>query len=150
MRLDAGSRSAMPRRGIGGRRDASAASRPRGAHAGRAPVILSSVKPFLVVNPRSAAGRTGRHFDAIARAVRAEVGEFDCAFTICAGDGSRLAREAVAAGARLVIAVGGDGTASEVIHGLVNGASEPQDVVFGYIHAAPEAICARRSASGAT
>jgi len=91
------------------------------------------VKPFLVVNPRSAAGRTGRHFDAIARAVRAEVGEFDCAFTACPGDGARLAREAVAAGAGLVVAVGGDGTASEVIDGLVNGAAEPRDVVFGYI-----------------
>jgi YegS/Rv2252/BmrU family lipid kinase len=104
------------------------------AHAGRAPVILSAVKPFLVVNPRSAAGRTGRHFDAIARAVRAEVGEFDCAFTTCSGDGSRLAREAVAAGAGLVVAVGGDGTASEVIHGLVNGSAPGlREVVFGYI-----------------
>ncbi len=91
------------------------------------------MKPFLVVNPRSAAGRTGRHFDAIARAIRAEVGEFDFAFTVCSGDGARLAREAVLAGAKLVVAVGGDGTASEVIDGLVNGASEPRDVVFGYI-----------------
>jgi diacylglycerol kinase (ATP) len=92
------------------------------------------VKPFLVVNPRSAAGRTGRHFDAIARAVRAEVGEFECAFTVAPGDGARLARQAVVAGAELVVAVGGDGTASEVIDGLVNGgAAPPPQVVFGYI-----------------
>jgi diacylglycerol kinase (ATP) len=92
------------------------------------------VKPFLIVNPQSAAGRTGRHFDAIARAVRAEVGEFECAFTVAPGDGARLAREAVAAGAGLVVAVGGDGTASEVIHGMVNGdAAAPRDVVFGFI-----------------
>lgn len=92
------------------------------------------MKPFLIVNPQSAAGRTGRHFDAIARAVRAEVGEFECAFTVGPGDGARLAREAVAAGAGLVVAVGGDGTASEVIHGMVNGdAVAPRDVVFGFI-----------------
>lgn len=77
--------------------------------------------PFLIVNPKSAAGRTGRHFDAIARAVRDAVGDFECAFTRAPGDGSRLAREAAGAGASLVIAVGGDGTASEVIDGLVAG-----------------------------
>jgi diacylglycerol kinase (ATP) len=76
------------------------------------------VKPFLIVNPRSAAGRTGRHFDRIARAVRAAIGDFECSFTQATGDGSRLAREAVAAGGQLVVAVGGDGTASEVADGL--------------------------------
>ncbi len=42
--------------------------------------------PFLIVNPKSAAGRTGRHFDRIARAVRAAIGEFECAFTQGPGD----------------------------------------------------------------
>jgi YegS/Rv2252/BmrU family lipid kinase len=92
------------------------------------------VKPFLVVNPRSASGRTGRHFDAIARAVRGAVGDFECAFTKARGDGSRLAREALAAGGKLVVAVGGDGTASEVIDGLVDGrGARHEDALFGYI-----------------
>jgi diacylglycerol kinase (ATP) len=92
------------------------------------------VKPFLVVNPASAAGRTGRHFDAIARAVRAAVGDFECAFTKARGDGVRLAREALAAGGKLVVAVGGDGTASEVIDGLTGDAG-PRDpeALFGFI-----------------
>jgi diacylglycerol kinase (ATP) len=76
------------------------------------------VKPALIVNPASAAGRTGRHFDAIARAVHGAVGEFEARFTRSVGDGHRLAREASAAGHRLVVAVGGDGTASEVVDGL--------------------------------
>jgi diacylglycerol kinase (ATP) len=92
------------------------------------------VKPYLIVNPKSAAGRTGRHFDAIARAVRDAVGDFECAFTSLRGDGSRLAREARVAGANLVVAVGGDGTAGEVIDGLVvadrRAAEGP---CFGYI-----------------
>ena len=92
------------------------------------------MKPFLIVNPRSAAGRTGRHFDRIARAVRGAVGDFECAFTERCGDGVRLAQEAVRAGGKLVVAVGGDGTASEVVDGL--SAFEPPrepDALFGFI-----------------
>ena len=76
------------------------------------------MKPLLIVNPASAAGRTGRHFDAIARAVHGAVGEFEARFTRAVGDGKGLALEACAAGHRLVVAVGGDGTASEVVDGL--------------------------------
>jgi YegS/Rv2252/BmrU family lipid kinase len=90
------------------------------------------MKPHLIVNPTSAGGRTGRHFDAIARAVQAAVGDFECAFTRARGDGAVLAREARRAGASLVVAVGGDGTASEVIDGLVDGAA-PGEATFGFI-----------------
>jgi YegS/Rv2252/BmrU family lipid kinase len=91
------------------------------------------VKPLLIVNPRSAGGRTGRHFDAIARAVRGAIGDFDAAFTGAPGDGARLAREGCAAGAELVIAVGGDGTASEVVDGIAVGAPAERGVDFGFI-----------------
>jgi YegS/Rv2252/BmrU family lipid kinase len=92
------------------------------------------MKPHLIVNPASANGRTGRHLDAIVRAVRDAVGEFECSFTRRRGDGSVLAREATRAGANLVVAVGGDGTASEVIDGLARG-GEPlrPEVTFGFI-----------------
>jgi YegS/Rv2252/BmrU family lipid kinase len=91
------------------------------------------VKPYLIVNPRSAAGRTGRQFDRIARAVRAALGEFECAFTRQPGDGVRLAGEAVRAGGALVVAVGGDGTASEVIDGLAGSRPRDPDPLFGFI-----------------
>jgi YegS/Rv2252/BmrU family lipid kinase len=99
------------------------------------------VKPHLIVNPASASGRTGRHFDAIARAVQGAVGDFECAFTHRRGHATVLAREVVRGGARLVVAVGGDGTASEVIDGLAQetapappgpGPRTP-DVTFGFI-----------------
>ncbi|MBI5069727.1 MAG: diacylglycerol kinase family lipid kinase [Deltaproteobacteria bacterium] len=89
------------------------------------------MRPHLIVNPMSANGRTGRHFDAIASAVRAALGDFEWAFTRRRGDGAVLAREAVAGGSRLVVAVGGDGTASEVVDGLAT-ARDPQ-VCFGFI-----------------
>lgn len=88
-------------------------------------------RPHLIVNPASANGRTGRHFDSIARAVRAVVGDFEWAFTRRRGDGAVLARQAVAAGSRLVVAVGGDGTASEVVDGIA--AVNHPDVLFGFI-----------------
>ena len=91
------------------------------------------MKPFLIVNPRSAAGRTGRHFDRIARAVRAAIGDFECAFTKARGDGSRLAREAVRSGGKLVVAVGGDGTASEVVDGIALQTPRDPDALFGFI-----------------
>ena len=42
------------------------------------------MKPFLVVNPHSAGGWTGRHFDRILRAVRASVGEVEWACSVLA------------------------------------------------------------------
>jgi len=95
------------------------------------------MKPHLIVNPASANGRTGRHFDAIARAVRSAVGDFGCSFTERRGHGVQLAREVSRAGANLVVAVGGDGTASEVVDGLMleraaRGARD-DDSAFGFI-----------------
>lgn len=92
------------------------------------------MKPFLIVNPRSAGGRTGRHFDRIASAVRKAIGDFECAFTRERGDGARLAREAITAGGELVVAVGGDGTASEVVDGLTT-SRRPRDPdpLFGFV-----------------
>jgi YegS/Rv2252/BmrU family lipid kinase len=53
--------------------------------------------------------------------VRGVVGDLEATFTRAVGDGVAVAREAALAGRRLVVAVGGDGTASEVIDGLVLG-----------------------------
>lgn len=92
------------------------------------------MKPYLIVNPTSAAGRTGKHFDVIARAVQSAAGEFEHAFTTGPGDATRLAREAARAGKELVVAVGGDGTAGEVVDGLFeNGKPLREGIAFGLI-----------------
>lgn len=76
------------------------------------------MKAFLVLNPRSANGRTGRHFDSIAQAVRGAVGDHGHAFTERTLHAAELTRAALAAGHDLVIAVGGDGTINEVVNGF--------------------------------
>lgn len=88
------------------------------------------MKPLLIVNPASANGATGRNLESIARHVRASLGEFETRLTRAVGDGAALARQAVDAGRRLVVAVGGDGTASEVVDGLLSGGYSGE---FGFI-----------------
>lgn len=74
----------------------------------------------IVVNPRSGAGRTGRKLGQLEEVARRLFGEVEIRPTLALGDGARQAREAARAGARLVIACGGDGTASEVVDGLMS------------------------------
>jgi diacylglycerol kinase (ATP) len=86
------------------------------------------------VNPASGGGRTGRHFERIARAVRASHGDFHAVFTTRPGEASGIAREAARGGERMVVAVGGDGTASEVVDGLAGaGPVVEPEVLFGCI-----------------
>ncbi|MBS2024215.1 MAG: diacylglycerol kinase family lipid kinase [Deltaproteobacteria bacterium] len=75
-------------------------------------------KPFLIVNPRSANGATGKHFDTISALVRQNVGEHDHAFTERPFHACELARKAIEGGSELVIAVGGDGTINETVNGF--------------------------------
>jgi len=75
-------------------------------------------KTLLIVNPRSANGATGRHFDDISAAVRAQLGEHEHAFTQHPMHAAELTRAALRAGTELVIAAGGDGTINEVANGF--------------------------------
>ncbi|HXV57684.1 MAG TPA: diacylglycerol kinase family protein [Gaiellaceae bacterium] len=75
----------------------------------------------FVVNPASANGSTRRRWPEIAHRL-AELGlAGETLFTERRGHAADLTREAAAAGARLVVAVGGDGTVNEVVNGLLAG-----------------------------
>ena len=77
--------------------------------------------PLVIVNPASAGGRARSEWPGIAAEIRRHLGSFDVAFTEAPGDGARLAAEAARGGRKLVIALGGDGTISEVADGLLRG-----------------------------
>ena len=74
-------------------------------------------RTVVIVNPQSQGGRLGKRWpelsDTIGRAF-----PFDEAITKAPGDATRLAREALKAGAERVVAIGGDGTINEVVNGF--------------------------------
>lgn len=84
-------------------------------------------KALLLVNPRSANGATGRHFDTISALVRAQVGEHAHAFTARPLHATELTRQALRDGHDLVIAVGGDGTINEAVNGFFEPPEEGKD-----------------------
>lgn len=75
----------------------------------------------VVVNPRSAGGSTSRRMHELEAAARRVFGEVAWRVTERPGHATELARDAVISGADRVIAVGGDGTANEVVNGLFDG-----------------------------
>jgi diacylglycerol kinase (ATP) len=74
---------------------------------------------FVVVNPAAGGGRTARLWPALRDDLQRLGLAFDWTATTARGEAMRLARAAVTAGARLVVAVGGDGTLNEVVNGVV-------------------------------
>jgi YegS/Rv2252/BmrU family lipid kinase len=76
------------------------------------------MKTFLVVNPRSAGGQTGKRWAELSAQVGRALGEFGHEFTAGAMDAARIARKALQDGYECIVAVGGDGTINEVVNGF--------------------------------
>ncbi len=79
----------------------------------------SLAKPLLVVNPASARGATEHVFPGMRRRIEKAIGTFDVEFTARRGHAVDLACSAANEGRSLIIAVGGDGTFSEVVNGVM-------------------------------
>jgi diacylglycerol kinase (ATP) len=73
----------------------------------------------VIVNPVAANGAVGKRWPQIRDLLRAEGGQFDASFTESPNHATELVREALSAGYRTIVAVGGDGTLNEVVNGLV-------------------------------
>ncbi len=81
--------------------------------------MLPSQKTVFIVNPRAGNGAAAAKWRAMSGLVEEQLGSFTTCFTGRAGDGARLAREHLAAGADLIVGVGGDGTLNEIINGFM-------------------------------
>src|SRR5207253_2577172 len=78
------------------------------------------VHAHLIVNPAAGRGAAARALDPIVREFRRQGWGVEAERTARPGDGVELAARAVRAGARHVVAVGGDGTVHEVANGLLH------------------------------
>jgi diacylglycerol kinase (ATP) len=88
---------------------------------------------LAIVNPAAGGGRCGRLApDAIAKLRDAGV-PIEVAETGAAGEATSLARAAYARGQRRFIAVGGDGTACEIVNGLFPEAASGERAALGFL-----------------
>lgn len=85
------------------------------------------MKVGIILNPNAGGGRLKRDWADVAVAVERHLGNFEMRETLAEGDAERLAIEFAAEGYDLVIAAGGDGTASEAADGLLQAATEGHD-----------------------
>lgn len=80
-------------------------------------------KAYFILNPKSGVQSSVHVPDLIEAHLDRTVWEPELVFTEYAGHATALAKEAAKAGARVVVAVGGDGTVNEVARGLLNTSS---------------------------
>lgn len=77
-------------------------------------------RTLIIVNPASRNGALGRRWPDVERRLRGGLGrDFDAEQTRGPRDAVRIAREAARAGTECIIGVGGDGTAREVVSGVL-------------------------------
>ncbi len=90
-------------------------------------------KPLFIVNPQSGGGKTAREFPGLQSVIEERLGDFDLVWTAKTGHGIEIARRAAEDERPLVVAVGGDGTLSEIVTGLLQAkkaGSIPPEVGF--------------------
>ena len=93
--------------------------------------FLSDRRHFVIFNPASGRGRGGKRIAAYRELISAALGEVTYGATTRAGEERDLAERAVEEGYDVVVAVGGDGTWSNVADRLV--ASARDDVALGIL-----------------
>ena len=74
-------------------------------------------KPCVILNPKAGSGKAKRRWTTLRPALEAALGPIDARFTEAPDHATELTRDALEAGADLVVATGGDGTLSEVLNG---------------------------------
>lgn len=81
--------------------------------------MVDSGRPLVIVNPRSGGGLSEAQWARIRGALADGLGELDSAFTTAPRDATEIARREAADGRQLILALGGDGTISEVADGVL-------------------------------
>lgn len=85
----------------------------------------------LIINPTAGRGKAGRQVPEIKRLLGGAAQDWQWQFTEKSGDATVLAHLAAAAGTRLVVAVGGDGTLHEVMNGVLGSGATVGLIPYG-------------------
>lgn len=89
---------------------------------------------FVVVNPHSGNGRTGREWKSIEHALGVVYPAMSVGFTRKQGEATALVRYALREGHQEIVAVGGDGTINEAVNGMFDSdGTTPQHSVFAFV-----------------
>jgi YegS/Rv2252/BmrU family lipid kinase len=90
----------------------------------------------LIANPRAGRGRVGQEMPELERQLLANKLTYRIVETEGPGHATRVAREALQAGERFLVAVGGDGTVHEVVNGMIeDDRPVADDAVLGVVAA---------------
>ena len=96
----------------------------------------------VIVNPVAGGGSVRREWPRISRRMRDAGLAFDHEFTVAAGHAIEIARQAADSGCEYLIAVGGDGTVSEVAGGIL-GSTNSGSTLLGIVSAGTACSFAR-------
>src|SRR5947208_8933339 len=88
---------------------------------------------FAIVNPAAGGGRSAKLAGPALARVREKGLKVDVIASTCPGHALQLAREAYDQGYRRFLAVGGDGTAHEILNGVFAGRSAVQRITLGFL-----------------
>jgi diacylglycerol kinase (ATP) len=89
------------------------------------------MRAVVIANPAARKGGCARNWPQIEARLRRHLPHFDTRFTEHQGHATALARQAVADGYDIFIAVGGDGTVNEVVNGMIeNGVQARPDIAL--------------------
>jgi diacylglycerol kinase (ATP) len=88
---------------------------------------------FAIVNPAAGGGRSAKLAGPALARLRERGLKIDVIATTAQGHGVQLAREAYDQGYRRFLAVGGDGTAHEILNGVFAGRSDVQRIALGFL-----------------
>jgi len=95
--------------------------------------MLDLSNAVIIANPAAAGGRVGRHWDRIVACLRDVLGEVPVWRTEHRGHARILAREALWHGKEILLSLGGDGTHSEVVSGVVRDRPRPGTITVGVL-----------------
>ncbi len=87
----------------------------------------------VIANPAAAAGKVRRQWSRVEAAIKQHVGDVEIKQTEGTGHAIELAEQAVLSGADCLLVIGGDGTTSEVVNGIMRAAPAPGAVTIGVL-----------------